>query len=114
MLILLYEKKWLIGCLYIPYKNFISAQFKEIGIGIGIYSPSNDNFILLGDLNSELKEQFMKVFCLIYNYKNIVKENTCFKIPASTSCIDLQQTGHYTFKVVWFPENVLIYNETCL
>ena len=31
----------------------------------------------------------MKDFCQVYNCKNIIRENTCFKNPENPSCIDL-------------------------
>ena len=83
------RKKWLIGFSYNPNKTFISAHLKEIGKNLDIYSLKYDNFILLGNLNSEPKEQFVKDFCQVYNCKNIVKGNTCFKSLANPSCIDL-------------------------
>ena len=83
------RKKWLIGCSYNPHKTFISAHLKEIGKNLDIYSSRYDNFILLGDLNVEPKEQPVKDFCQVYNFKNIIRENTCFKNRENPSCIDL-------------------------
>ena len=83
------RKKWLIGFSYNPNKTFISAHLKEIGKNLDIYSSKYDNFILLGDLNSEPKEQSVKDFCQVYICKNIIKGNTCFKNSANPPCIDL-------------------------
>ena len=63
------KEKWLIGCSYNPHKTFISAHLKEIGKNLDIYSSRYDNFILLGDLNAEPKEQPVKYFCQVYNCK---------------------------------------------
>ena len=52
------------------------------------YSSKYDNFILLGDLNPDPSESAVRDFCEIYSYKNLIKENTCFKNP-SKPCIDL-------------------------
>ena len=57
------------------------------------YSSKYDNFILLNDLTSEPKEQSVKDFCQVYNCKNIIKGNNCFKNPANPSCIDLLITN---------------------
>ena len=58
--------------------------------------PSYDNIVLLGDFNSEVNEPAMQDFCAIYNPKNLVKENTCFKNPLNPSCIDLILTNRTT------------------
>ena len=83
------KKKWLIGCSYNPHKTFISAHLKEIGKNFDIYSSRYNNFILLGNLNAEPKEQPVKDFFQVYNCKNIIRENICFKNPENPSCIDL-------------------------
>ena len=48
-----------------------------------------ENFILLGDFNSEMHEDAMNVFCATHNLKNLVKQPTCFKNADNPSCIDL-------------------------
>ena len=76
------KKKWLLVCTYNPNKNLISNHLKEIGKNL-------DNFILLGDFNSEPIESAVRDFCEIYSCKNLIKDNTCFKNPSKPSCIDL-------------------------
>ena len=53
------------------------------------YSSKYDDLILLGDLNLEPTESAVRDFCEIYNCKNLIKDNTCFKNPSKPSCIDL-------------------------
>ena len=53
------------------------------------YSSKYDNFILLGDLNSQPTESAVRDFCEIYSYKNLIKDNTCFKNLLKPSCMDL-------------------------
>ena len=53
------------------------------------YSSKYDNFILLDDLNSEPTESTVRDFCQIYECKNLIKDNTCFKNPEKPSCINL-------------------------
>ena len=53
------------------------------------YSSKYDNFIILGDLNSEPTESAVRDFCQIYGCKNLIKDNTCFKNLEKPSCIDL-------------------------
>ena len=83
----------MIGCSHNPNKTFISVHLKEIGKNLGVYSSKYDNFILLGDLNSEPKEQSVEDFCQVCNCKNVIKGNTCFKNPANSCCIDLLITN---------------------
>ena len=52
-----------------------------------------ENFILLGDFNSEITENAMKEFCDTYNLKNLITEATCFKNPINSSSIDLILTN---------------------
>ena len=83
------KRKSLLCCSYNPNKNFINKHLDEIGKNLDLLSSKYDNFILLGDFNSEPCEQPMKDFFYVYNCQNIIKEKTCFKNPHSPSCIDL-------------------------
>ena len=56
-----------------------------------------ENFILIGDFDSEMHEDAMNVFCTTYNFKNLVKEPTCFKNANNPSCIDLILTNKPSF-----------------
>ena len=51
--------------------------------------PKYDHFLLLGDFNSEMKDDPMINFCETYNLSNLIKEPTCFKNPHNPSTIDL-------------------------
>ena len=44
--------------------------------------------MLVGDFNAEESEPCLSQFLYEYNAKNIVMENTCFKIALNPSCID--------------------------
>ena len=83
------KKKWLLVRTYNPNKNLILNHLKEIGKNFDNYSSKYDNFILLGDLNSEPTESAVRYFCQIYGCQNLIKDNTCFKNPEKPSCIDL-------------------------
>ena len=74
---------------YNPNKNLILNYLKEISKNLDIYSSIYDNFILLGDPNSEPTESAVRNFCEICSYKNLIKDNTCFKNPLKPSWIDL-------------------------
>ena len=73
----------------------ILNHLKEIGKNLDNYSSKYDNFILLGDLNSEPTESVVRDlcqvrdFCQIYGCQNLIKDNTCLKNPEKLSCIDL-------------------------
>ena len=70
-------------------QNLISNHLKEIGKNLDNYSSKYDNFILLGDLNSEPTKSAVRDFYQIYDCKNQIKINTCFKNTEKPSCIDL-------------------------
>ena len=61
------SKKWLLACTYNPNKNLISNHLKERGKNLDNYSSKYNNFILLGDLNSEPTESTVR-----YSVKYIV------------------------------------------
>ena len=67
----------------------ILNHLKEIGKNLDNCSSKYDNFILLGDLNSEPTEPVVRDFCQIYGCQNLIKDNTCLKNPEKPSCIDL-------------------------
>ena len=83
------KKKWLISCCYNPNINSISASLDHIGNNIDKYFSTYENFIVLGDLNAEPSNQYIKDFCQVYCCRNILHEKTCFKNPQRPTCIDL-------------------------
>ena len=48
-----------------------------------------DNFLIVGEFNSEVTESAMENFCGTYHLHNLTKDPTCFKNPDKPSCIDL-------------------------
>ena len=75
------KKKWLLCCSYNPKKSLISNHLQEIGNNLDLLSSIFDNYLLMGDFNSEPNEPDISDFCEIYNTKNIIKKKTCFKNP---------------------------------
>ena len=73
------KKKWLISCSYIPNKTLIQNHLSEISKVLDMCSPIYENFLLIGDFNSEPNESHMEDFCLNSNLSNLIKEPTCFK-----------------------------------
>ena len=59
------KKNWLLVYTYNPNRNLISNHLKEIGKSLDNYSSKHDNFILLGDFNSEPTESAARDFCQI-------------------------------------------------
>ena len=88
------SRKWLLSCSYNPKTNLIADHLHCIGRGIDFYSSKYDNFVVLGDLNTEVSNSFMEQFCASYNLKSLIKEPTCFKSVDNPSCIDLILTNH--------------------
>ena len=48
---------------------------------MGKLSATCDNLILPGDFNVEPEEESIAEFLNLYNLKNLVRQNTCFKNP---------------------------------
>ena len=74
------KAKWLLLCSYNPHKKMIQDHVNAISRQYDSLSEKYENFLLLGDLNSEVSEDSMQDFCDVYNLKCIVKVPTCFKI----------------------------------
>ena len=81
---------------------FIQSKYKFnncnhlhcIGWGIDFYSSKYDNFIALGNLNTEIFNSFFEQLCASYNLKSLDKETTRFKSVDNPFCIDLILTNH--------------------
>ena len=71
----------------------IANHLKNICKTLGKLSSTYDNLILLGDFNAEPEEESIAEFLNLYNLKNLVKQNTCFKNPDKPKCIDLILTN---------------------
>ena len=51
------------------------------------------NLVLLGDFKAEPEKESIAEFLNLYNLKNLVKRNTCFKNPNKLICIHLILTN---------------------
>ena len=83
------KQKWLIICNYNPHKTMIKGYLEYISKEIDSHSSKYDNFLLLGDFNSEPTKETMKSFCQIYSFKNLLDKPTCYKNQTNPSCVDL-------------------------
>ena len=89
------KKKWLLCCTYNPSRSFISDHLSTIGNNIDLLLANYENFFLMGDLNVEGHNGFLKEFCDLYNLKNLIKVPTCFKNPDFLTSIDVMLTTSY-------------------
>ena len=87
------KSKWLLFGGYNPNKNNIVNFVKAVGPILDHYLPKYENFLILGDFNSEMCEDPMREFCDTYNLSNLIKEPTCYKNPLNPSLIDLILTN---------------------
>ena len=87
------KKKWLLCCSYNPHKNNISNHLHHLNKGLDVYLKHYDNLLILGDLNSDLKDGCLNAFSNVNNLKSLNKEPICFKNPNNPSCIDLLLTN---------------------
>ena len=63
-------------------------HLRSLSEKLDIYSSSFNN-IILGDFNVEMEEEQNRVFCDNNNFKNVIRQSTCYKRPSNTICIDL-------------------------
>ena len=88
------KKKWLLCCTYNPNRNNISNHLDLLRRSLDLYSAEYEHFIIVGDFNTEVTQTSMKVFCDSYEFKNLIKDATCYKNPENPSCIDLILTNN--------------------
>ena len=87
------KSKWILIGSYYPHKDLIRNHLSSIGGKFNELCLKYGNSILIGDFNSEMREEPMQVFCDTYNFKCLVKEPTCYKNMDNPSCIDLILTN---------------------
>ena len=57
-------------------------------------SAEYEHFIIMGDFNTEVTQMSMMVSCHSYEFKNLIKDATCYKNLENPSCIDLILTNN--------------------
>ena len=87
------KRKWLVFGGYNPEKRQINHFLSNVGPILDFYMGKYENFLLLGDFNSEMSETPMIDFCETYNLNNLINEPTCYKNPQYPSTIDLILTN---------------------
>ena len=87
------KSKWLLFGGYNHTKSNMDSFLNLLAPIIDTHMGRLENFIILGDFNSEVEEAVMKSFCETYNLNNLVFGPTCFKNPINPSSIDLVLTN---------------------
>ena len=87
------KTKWLLFGGYNYNKLNINNFLGQLGPMLNHFMSKFDNFLLLGDFNSEVSESTMAEFCEIYNFKNLITDPTCFKNVLHPSSIDVILTN---------------------
>ena len=87
--------KWLVLGGHNNNKTNIDKFLACVGPVLDQQMSKIDNFLILGDLNSEIKEPCIKDFCDTYNLKNLIKDPTCLKNPLNPRSIDVILTNKW-------------------
>ena len=87
------KTKWLVFGGYNNNKLNIDNFLGNLGPNLDHLMPKFDNFLLLGDFNSEIHEPSMSEFCDVYNLQDLITSPTCFKNVLNPSLIDLILTN---------------------
>ena len=88
------SKKWLISGSYNPNVSHIQNHTVNLSKNLDFYSSKYENFIVIGDFNAEMTNNYLEEFCASYNLTNLIKQPTCFKNPDNTTLIDPILTNH--------------------
>ena len=89
----LHKTKWVIFGIYrLPCQNE-AYFFEEIGKAIDHYNPNYENFVVIGDFNSEESNSKLCDFSDSYGLKNLIVNPTCLKSSDNPRTIDLILTN---------------------
>ena len=87
------KKKWAVISTYRPPSQCEKFFFAEMGKVLDQLTPRYENFVIVGDLNSEEKNYEISNFMDIYGLKNLIKSPTCYKSADNPSSIDMFLTN---------------------
>ena len=87
-------KKWALFSIYRPPSQSQAHFFENLGKAVDHYSEKYDNYLFVGDFNTEESDQIVHNFMNGYALDSLVKEPTCFKAD-NPRCIDLMLTNKY-------------------
>ena len=88
--------KWLIICNYNPHKTMTNGYLGYVNKDIDFHSLKYDNFLPLGDFNSETTEEATKSFCQIHNFENLLDNLTLYNphlLSPNHLCFNLMITN---------------------
>ena len=66
------KKKVMLYCSYNPHKNLIANHLNILGKILDTQIEIYDNFLIVGDFNSEMTESAMENFCGTYHLHNLI------------------------------------------
>ena len=87
-----HKVKWLLFGIYRAPSQAETFFLDEISKNIEHYCTKYKNFLVIGDFNLTERNLVLKEFMQRLNFKNVIKEPTCFKSDSPT-CIDLILTS---------------------
>ena len=87
------KKEWLVSCSYNPHRDNISNHLQRISKSLDRYLSQYDHIIIVGDFNTEIRENSMNAFCEKYSLSSLITEPICYTNPANPSCIDFILTN---------------------
>ena len=87
------KTKWLIFGTYRPPNQSAEYFFKQAGYALDTYNQIYEKILFVGDFNSEESEPCLSEFLNNHDFKNLVKERTCYKSPINPRCINLFLTN---------------------
>ena len=88
------SRKWLISGSYNPNVGLIQNDTANLSKNLDFYSSKYENFIVIGDFNAEMTNNYLEEFWVSYNLKYLIKQPTCFKNPDNSTLIDHILTNH--------------------
>ena len=88
------SKEWLISGSYNPNVGLIQNHPTNLSKNLDFYSSKYENFIVIGDFNAEMTNNYLEEFWVSYNLKYLIKQPTCFKNPDNSTLIDHILTNH--------------------
>ena len=88
------SNKWLISGSYNLNVGLIQNHTVNLSKNLEFYSSKYENFIVIGDFNAEMTNNYLEEFRASYNLKNLIKQQTCFKNPDNPTLIDHILTNH--------------------
>ena len=75
------KKNWLLFCIYYWNRNIIINLLDVLKRKFDSYSTKYNKLMVIGDLNTEVNLECMKLFCETYYLNSLITVSTCYKNP---------------------------------